>query len=112
MGAGGASCADLSGTQEGPRSCENAPGLRVLTYDPAGPGWRNWSDAAGLNPAAREGMGVRVPPRAWQKLGRASLLPGVGGPVSGTGPPPCESWQGEALPTLADRIDDVDSATA
>ena len=28
------------------------------------PGWRNWYSAVGLNPAAREGVWVRLPPRA------------------------------------------------
>ena len=28
------------------------------------PGWRNWSDTAGLNAAVRKGVWVRVPPRA------------------------------------------------
>src|SRR4051794_30751522 len=33
-------------------------------YDLSTPGWRNWRYAIGLNPMARKGMWVRIPPRA------------------------------------------------
>src|SRR5439155_1568270 len=37
---------------------------RLGDYDPQRPGWRNWSDAVGLNPTVRTGVWVRLPPRA------------------------------------------------
>jgi uncharacterized protein len=41
-------------------------------YDPPRPGWRNWSDAIGLNPIVLRGVWVRVPPRARRIAPRAS----------------------------------------
>src|SRR4051812_8187009 len=39
------------------------------------PGWRNWRYAAGLSPAARKGMWVRVPPRALPSGPRSATSP-------------------------------------
>src|SRR4051812_47976069 len=40
------------------------PSVARAPYYSRRPGWRNWSDAIGLNPIVLRGVWVRVPPRA------------------------------------------------
>src|SRR3954470_17780724 len=41
------------------------PSVARAPYYSRRPGWRNWSDAIGLNPIVLRGVWVRVPPRAY-----------------------------------------------